>query len=213
MIFLFFYGMLSFAGEDYGGVAKLYFRFHILTPDGKKGCFEEISNIKNNNFYSLIKASSKEFSAYGTPVSFIKKERWLKVPFRKKFFEYYAEKDCLLIWDFETASLSENKSHWIELKMFVENKLVPASVFKFKYGQDEYFDSFSSKSRKKERKHKKMLAQKMKQVEKHFKKAPRATQGGVIINSQRSAVYSKVLKKGETFKFFCEVRAIAEENK
>ena len=204
--------MSVFAGEDYGGIGNLAVKFYILNANGKDGNFTTVRRRDGNNRLIVIKNHNKKFGYSSDNGSFIQTEKWLKSPFPDGYIEYKAEKDCLLKWEFYHTAPPTGDKHWTEMKMFVNGKMVPSSAFKIR--NETEFNSLPKVNKKVpytyKRKGKKITSYRNKRVSRKIKNIPAATQGGVVINSYRRAIYTKALKKGESFKCSYEVKAISE---
>lgn len=204
------------AGEDYGGVASLCHNFYIMNPNGTQGKFTTQSRRIGNDRHIVIKNSQQTYTFSSNSGSFIKQELWLRSPFPDGAIIYTAEKDCLLVMEFYTSAPPAGDQYWTEMKMFVDGKLLPESSFAVKL--EEKFN-FLPKIRKKvpykytrKVKNKKKTETRYRNVlvAKKIKSVPSSTQGGVLVNSYRRVLFTKPMKKGESFQLHFEVKAIAE---
>ena len=196
-----------FAGEDYGGVAQLCFNRYILTPDGSKAKLKATTG----NGITTIKPHTKIFGFTSGNISFIKKERWLNAPFPKGNYEIKSEADCLLKIEFTTGDPPKGEKYWCELKLFLNDKLVPENEFTVRY--EKRFNNLQ-KERKKvpytyKRGKKKYTSYRYEMVTKDVKYIPRPQNDGIIFNSYRRVIFTKRLKKGESFKHRFEVKAVS----
>ena len=201
------------AGEDYGGIANLCVNIFIRKPDGSKGKFQTSGHrIKKDYYYTITENGNKIYTFSSGHGSFIKSDRWLRSPFPAGHMIYTAETDCLLKLEFYTSAPPKGDQYWTEMKMFVDDKLLPESSFNIRL---ETENNFLPKTIQKipytyKRKKKTHTSYRNKLVSKTISVIPAAENGGVLINSYRRAIYTKQLKKGEKLKLHFELKAVAE---
>jgi hypothetical protein len=200
-----------FAGEDYGGVAQLCFHLYILNPDGTKAKLTTSARRVGKNRIVTVKPHTKTYSYSSNSCSFIKTERWLRSPFPDGYTEIKAEADCLLKFEFTTSDPPKGEKYWCELRLFVNDKLVPENEFTVRY--EKRFNHLQ-KERKKvpytyKRGKKKYTSYRYEMVTKDVKYIPRPQNDGIIFNSYRRVIFTQRLKKGESFKHRFEVKAVS----
>ena len=210
---LFILPLICTSGEDYGGIASLCIDIYIRKPDGSKGYFQTSRlGTKNNYLYTITENGRKIYTFSSGSGSFIKTERWLRSPFPSGHIIYAAETDCLLKLEFYTSAPPKGDQYWTEMKMFVDDKLLPESSYNIRL-ETEY--NFLPKTMQKipytyKRKKKTLTSYRNKLITKTISVIPDAKNGGVLINSYRRAIYTKQMKKGETFKLHFELKAVSE---
>lgn len=204
--------LICFAGENHGGVAQLCFDLYILNPDGTKAKLTTSARRVGKNRIVTVKPHTKTYSYSSNSCSFIKTERWLRSPFPDGYMEIKAEADCLLKFEFTASEPPKGKYYWNEMKLFVDDKLVPENEFTVRY---EKRNCNLPKIIKKtpytyKRGKRKYTSYRKTLVAREVKDIPSPQNGGIIFNSYRRPIFTKLLKKGESFKHHFEVKAISE---